>query len=143
MSKQILLAGLVLLLGVFSFGYYEGHKSVQIASSATITEVKDKEVDKHVETVTTKDREGNVKIVTTVDTVARSTDNRRSDTVTTVTTVKALPKTNVSLLGGYDFQQKELIYGLSITKEVYGPLTVGVFGLNNKTAGLSVGISLP
>lgn len=140
MNKTYLSIAVIVALGLFAFGYYRGVKSVNVVASAEVVEVKDKEVDKHVETVTTKDKEGNVKIVTIADTVSKSRNNKRFETTTTV---KALPKINVSLLGGYDFEHKEFIYGLSISKEIYGPLTVGVFGLNNKTAGLSVGLSLP
>ncbi len=33
------------------------------------------------------------------------------------------------------------IYGISVTKEVFGPFTAGAFGLTNGTLGLSVGIN--
>lgn len=140
MTKTGLISILAVLLGVFHFGYLKGKRSVNVAVSAEVVEVKDKEVDKHIETVTTKDRQGNVKIITITDSVARDHTNKQT---ATTTIIKQLPKINVSLLGGFDFQDKELVYGLSITKEVYGPLTVGVFGLSNKTAGISIGISLP
>lgn len=140
MTKTGLVSILAVLLGVFAFGYHKGKISVNVIASAEVVEVKDKEVDNHVETVTTKDKEGNVRIVTVSDTTSKIRESRRSDTTTVV---KQLPKINASLLGGFDFQNKELVYGLSITKDVYGPITVGVFGLSNKTAGISVGISLP
>lgn len=140
MNKGLYLLAALAIVAVFSFGYYKGQKSVNVVQGTKLAEVVDKETDKHEEIVTIKDKDGNIKTVDKIDTVAKTRRVKQQDT-TTVAISK--PKTNLSLLGGYNFEEKQFVYGLSLTKEVYGPLTVGVFGFNNKTAGLSVGISLP
>lgn len=51
----------------------------------------------------------------------------------------ARSKVNISALVGTDFSKP--VYGLHANKELLGPISVGVFGLTNKTVGLSVGLN--
>lgn len=50
---------------------------------------------------------------------------------------------NVSALVTNDFSDGEFkpVYGVSVSKEVLGPITIGAFGLTNGTIGLSVGVN--
>lgn len=50
---------------------------------------------------------------------------------------------NLSALAGNDFSHPQIlpIYGLSVSKSLLGPITVGAFGLTNGVVGLSVGIN--
>ena len=61
----------------------------------------------------------------------------------TKTITKPPPKLNVSALAGIDTATSLLkpIYGISISKEFMGPITVGAYGLTNGVVGLSVGVN--
>ncbi len=48
-------------------------------------------------------------------------------------------KVNLSALVGTDFTSPA--YGLHVSKEFLGPITLGAWGLTNKTVGLSVGLN--
>jgi hypothetical protein len=80
-----------------------------------------------------------------VDTTITKIDNSVIDT-TVKSQVVSAPNTknlNVSVLVADDFSRGLLIptYGVSVTKQVLGPMTVGAFGLTNGTVGVSVGIN--
>lgn len=54
-----------------------------------------------------------------------------------------LKKTVVSALAGIDMSQPDrpMVYGAAVSTEVIGPVSIGLFGLTNKTVGVSLGIS--
>lgn len=90
----------------------------------------------HRQVIRTKRPDGTVQTVSTTDT--------SSQTQTSSITVKTPgSKANISLLAGTDLSERPLapVFGVSITKEVLGPISVGIFGLNNGVAGVSVGLS--
>ncbi len=137
MTKQKLIFGILLLAITFALGRYSNNKP-DIKTSEVAIVAKDKEINKHVETVTTKDAAGNVKIVTTVDTIARSTE--KDKTISKTEEKSNVNTLNISGLAGYDFHQNKVIYGGSVTKQLIGPITIGAFGLSNCTFGLSIGL---
>jgi len=49
---------------------------------------------------------------------------------------------NVSVLMSQDYTSKEFkpTYGISVSKQVFGPLRLGAFGFTNHVAGLSLGL---
>lgn len=53
----------------------------------------------------------------------------------------SVSKVTISALGGVNIETGLPTYGASITKPILGPVTVGIFGLSNGTAGASVGIT--
>lgn len=78
------------------------------------------------------------------DTTSTTTDNSiKAVTDSTDKTVVAQPKLNVSALVANDFSRGLLVptYGVSVSKQVLGPFTVGGFGLTNGTIGLSIGVN--
>lgn len=48
---------------------------------------------------------------------------------------------SVGVLGALDLSRGIPVYGLQVSKEVLGPVTAGVWGLNNGTIGVSVGLN--
>lgn len=76
------------------------------------------------------------KTVETTDTV--STDSKTQ----TATKTAPVKKTNVSALASVDTARAFVpVYGVSITRELVGPITIGAFGFTNGVVGLSVGIN--
>lgn len=78
-----------------------------------------------------------------LDTVTTITDHSQRTEVSTQTTQVKSRTLNISGIVANDFSTRQLlpIYGASMTKEVLGPFTAGLFGLSNGTLGVSVGIS--
>lgn len=57
----------------------------------------------------------------------------------TVKTNIARPRVGLSALVGTDFNVP--VYGIAVNKEFIGPITLGAWGLTNKTVGLSIGLN--
>jgi len=79
-----------------------------------------------------------------VDTTVTTTDNStqvKTDTNTAIVTKS--PTLNISGLVANDFSRGILqpVYGASVSKQVMGPVTAGVFGLSNGIIGLSIGLN--
>lgn len=83
--------------------------------------------------------------VTTVDTTTDTTTDERehSREVTKVVESSQNKKNlNVSLLVSYDLTQPGIPdIGISVSKEIIGPVTVGAWGMRSGVVGLSVGIN--
>jgi hypothetical protein len=93
---------------------------------------------KNIETVTTKQPDGTVKIIK-----REVIDSTNSILKSQETVVKNANKTfNISALVSNNIHEPlKPIYGISINKETLGPVTIGAFGLTNGTVGLSLGIN--
>lgn len=124
--------------------------AVQPASSETkVSEVKsttevDKKTHTQTTTVTTKSPTGEVKTVTTTDTTASLDISKKKDTKEVDTAINYKTKiTNVSALVLADIHniRSAPSFGISVTREVAGPLTVGVLATTNGTLGLSIGVN--
>jgi hypothetical protein len=115
---------------------------------------KQEEVKNQVEKI--KEKKQTRKIVTILEkpdgtkkTVIREDTNTVADTDIQSSThskksveIRSKKPTQISILTGFATVERELVYGLAVTKPVLGPVTIGVWGLNNKTIGASVGIEL-
>lgn len=136
-TKYKVIISIVVVLVAFAFGRYSAPK---VPDSHTVTDTtKEVNKDTHKTTVVTKTPDG--KEVTTIveDTTTKSdSDTKKDQTVTA-------PKTsliNISALAGLDIGRGFIpTYGISASKELIGPVTVGAFGLTNGTIGLSIGIN--
>lgn len=130
----ILLCLLSALLSAVVTKYY--FPAIQVKTVETEKEVIRTDVQTVVHTVT----QPNGAIDTTTTTIDHSqkteTDNK--------TLVQLKSSTiNVSALVGNDFSKRLIqpIYGISVSKELLGPITVGLFGLTSGTIGVSVGLN--
>lgn len=126
--------GLAALTG--TIGYVAGAHS-QPASVQAETH-QEEQRDTHVETtkVVTKDPKTGT-VTTTVVKDATTKTETKSDVSIKETKKNVI---NISALGGYDIYSRRPIYGVSVSKEVLGPVTAGGFILNNGTIGVSVGL---
>ena len=142
----IISAGLVV---AFAFGRYSAEQISTKTASTQVTDTKQNQTisdKKKVTTTETKKPDGTSQTVTQVDedvetTIATKTDETSKSTVSSVPAARS--KTNISILGANDFSRGLLIptYGISVNREVLGPVTVGAFGLMNGTIGVSVGVN--
>lgn len=124
LSAYIIAALVIFLSGFFiAKRYYSTNKTETVTQNRTITKI-----------VKVIQHDGTVSEVTTIDS-ATKTDK--------VQTIARANKSNLSILAGSDFTQSQIkpLYGLSFSKEVIGPVTLGVFALTNSTVGVSIGYS--
>lgn len=121
--------------------------SSNVIKTKEVTTEEQKQADKDVHTVTktvvVKQPDGKEVTTTVTDTKSETEikDEKQSNTKEQVV-IKATAKINVSLLGSYSFQTPTKVpaVGLSISKEILGPVTAGVWGMNNGTLGVSIGL---
>lgn len=123
-----------------------------------VTEIKTVEVDKkdqhqdqkqddHKKTTIVEAPDGTKTTTVTDDsstdtkTDTKTVDSSSSDTYKSVTKESAV---TVMGLVGANASFSDLgtpVYGLSVTKPVLGPITIGVWGLSSKVGGLAVGLT--
>ncbi len=127
---------LIMIVISFAIGRYTtpGVKTEQTKQEVAVA-------DKHtqVTTTTTKLPDGTVKTIKVKDVVAKSATTKQEKSVAQESKKSLL---NVSAIVAYDFTQPGIpLYGISISKEVAGPITAGIFGLTNGILGVSIGIN--
>jgi len=95
----------------------------------------------HTETVITKAPDGTTTEHTVTDTTL-SKDTTKKVAEASKTEAKSGSKLNISLLVGQDFTTvKQPAYGISVSRELIGPVTLGLWGMNNGAVGLSLGVN--
>lgn len=143
-------AKIVITLAVLLAAFAAGRYSVQTPKTVATEDIKkEDQTDKNTHTVTTttkkvhKDGEEE-----TVITVVKDTNLSTKNTVTDDKRVEVTPAKkntiNVSALIGIDIgtiSKPVPIYGVSVNKELLGPVTGGLFGLTNGTLGVSIGLN--
>lgn len=106
---------------------------------------------KHRETTITEktntdgSKEKTTKIVedTTTDkkSDAKESDKTEKKETDTKEVTKESSKLNIAAMAGFDFGSPTPVYGAQVTRTLIGPFFMGVWGLSNKTAGMSLGLS--
>lgn len=148
----------ILLLAAFALGRFTVPEKVrvEIKTVEVIREVKQTETDlsktrhkKVTETITIKP--DGTKIVTRVITDDTQTDKKSDTSSETDTrrstdekreTVRGASPVTLSALAGVRFANPlSLTYGLSATKPLLGPVTLGAWGLSSGEVGLSLGLT--
>lgn len=131
MNKNILLAIVAVSAGLGWFGA-KYHYS-QATSTSTVVEKN------HTQTVivTVKKPNGEVRTTETIDS---HTNTHQTESIKIPVNTA---KTNVGLLVANDFTNSipKLIYGVSVSKELLGPITIGVFGYADRRIGVSIGLN--
>lgn len=140
--RNLAIAG-ILLIGIgYGTGRYLQPARVEIKKEVEIKEVEvtKKNVVTHEHIV--KDKDGNETIDRTTEdksTEARNTESKTKES-TVITNKKPDWRVNALAALSPDHDFANPAYGLQIERRILGPISVGAFGLTNKTVGLSVGI---
>lgn len=87
-------------------------------------------------TVTTKKTDGEVVTTTTTD-QTKTADKTDQKTVQ----VPVFSPYHLDALAGIDIRSHEPIYGISVSKQFIGPISLGAFGLTSGIVGVSAGVS--
>lgn len=128
MKYKIVIAISILLLA-FAVGRYTAPKSV----STSETQIVDNTI-KHTTIVKTPDGHE----TTTIDEHTTEHETQRQ----TETIIPKRSTVNISALIGTELTHGiQPLYGLSVSKEVLGNITAGVYGLNNGILGVSIGLN--
>jgi lipopolysaccharide export LptBFGC system permease protein LptF len=141
-NRTKVLIGILALLTSFAAGRYSVqqpavHAVTDITQNNDITTNKDE----HKKIIIVKDKD---KTTTTITDDTNTTTKDNSTIISHSDVTATPPKTNtlnLSVLAGLDIQRTQTVYGASVTKELIGPITMGVFGLTNGTVGVSIGLN--
>jgi hypothetical protein len=135
MSKYI--AAVIVVAIAYAAGRYTAPEKIK-------TEIKTVEVEKvvtkvqHKKVVIRENKDGSKETVIITDT--KSDEKGKSNTDIKNKEVTNKGSFNISVLAGSSVPINGVL-GVSATKNVLGPITVGAWGLTNGTAGLSVGLN--
>lgn len=148
-KREVVLAA-ISLLTAFAVGRWSAPERVKVETKVVEVEKKDSSSaqagDKDTETHIIEHPDGTKEtIITTHENWQKnhsSTDDTSvsSDASKEVTARKSL--VTISALGGAEASNNfPLVYGVSVTKSILGPVTVGIWGLSDKTFGASLGLT--
>jgi cytoskeletal protein RodZ len=142
--KTKIIASLVVVLVAFASGRYSVSNPTVKTHETTQTDSETK-IDKNTHKVTTITEDKTGKKVTTITEDTDTKADKTKDSVKTIDQTVTPQKTgtvNISALAGFGLDSGiQPVYGLSVSKELIGPITVGAFGLTNRTLGISVGLN--
>ena len=123
------------LVAVFAFGRYSVKpQDVKTKENTEIT----KEVKKRVEIVKVKNPDG-TETTSTVITEDTNTDIKKI--VESEVSTKPSKKINISLMAESRLNEYKPEYGLSVSKEILGPITAGLYAKTSGTVGITLGIN--
>lgn len=114
-----------------------------VTKEKEVTEIsRDKDTHRHTETVIVEEP-GGKKTTTIVTDENTETKTRKDTSRQTQVQVESKKSTiNISALAGVNIREPSIpVYGISVSKELIGPVTVGAFGFSNGLVGMSVGIN--
>lgn len=143
--KNKIIISVVVLLTTFALGRYSASKPDTTFNQTTQTDTNkhvDKDTSTHSVATTTKAPDGTIKTVVITDIVSKKDTTIQKDikTDTTATSTSKSDKVTIALLGGLNTITRLPVYGGSVSKELLGPITIGIWGLNNGTIGMSAGL---
>ena len=133
LMQKIGLSVIVLLI-VFAAGFLSAKRTVkpQIVTVEKQVVVQHDNIITH--TVTVKAPNGQI----TTDTT--TTDKSVTDTHTQETTKTADKQWLVAGFAGYDFKNKNEVYGGEVQKKLVGPVAIGAWAMTNGSIGISIGV---
>lgn len=110
---------------------YLEHKHPEV-----VTKTETKVVDR-VLTITKIVKQPNGETDTTI-----TTDETKNTSIASSTKTPLKKVTNISALMGMNFEATvpRQVYGISISREILGPMTLGIYALTNRTIGVTIGI---
>lgn len=128
-KKTALLITLSVALLAYAFGRYAQPEKVVVKE----VEVVKRDVRTVVKTV--KQPDGTV--IRERVTEDKTQTAKSNETVT----VNQGSKVKLNALVGWSFDERKEVYGVMIQKDMFGPVSIGAFGLSDKTVGITIGIS--
>lgn len=145
---QIIIAVIALIVAFASGRWLAPTKIKTVVQTVTVeTKTTNQDANSHEKKIVTEtDKpDGTKTIITTVtqdsDTKTIATDNTSSSTTSSKEIDRSSSRTNIYALGGLHFGDNQPVYGAMVSRDVVGPISIGVFGFSNLTFGAAVGVS--
>lgn len=142
--KTKVLIGIIACASVFAAGRFSAPEKIKTVTieieKKTTTADTTKEVHRKITTIERPD--GTRETIVTEDTTSENKSSTTDDK--SLTSSKEITKgsnTTILALVGVDFSTPGIMYGASISRPVLGPISIGVWALTNKTAGLGIGLA--
>lgn len=143
-TKYKVILIVVSLVTAFAVGRYSAQKPSSKLQESVVTDTNQSKDQDTIKKTTIEKHPDGVETTTIVEETKTNTIRNTDQSLSLDKTVTA-PKINtlnISVLGGVDFSEApKTVYGLSVTKDIIGPVSIGVFGLTNSTVGASIGLS--
>jgi len=140
MNKNKLIIGIILLGLAYSVGRYFQPARVEVKTETVIKEVE--VIKRDVEIIKKKktNKDGSIEEEEiTRDKSTETTSKDQTDKSHSITENQK-PQWRVYGQAGYDTNSKEYLYALGAEKRYLGPISVGAWGNNKQTVGLSVSV---
>jgi len=142
--KTKVIISILVLAAVFAAGRYSV-SSIDTKSKEVVKTDTQKDTTQDTKKTTTIEKTPDGKEITTIqeETVINAhTSTDKTDQSSTSVIANARKTLNISGLASLDLSTRSVmpVYGASISKEILGPVTVGVFGLTNGVIGVSIGL---
>lgn len=132
-------------VGLAALSYAAGHYTArltqpEIVSDKEVTELVDSFLEKRKETRVEKSPDG--REVTTIVENTTKASSQKKESETHVEVKPSIKEFNISALAGLEGKNSlSPVWGLSVTKQIIGPISAGLFGLSNGIVGVSVGLN--
>lgn len=140
MNNKYLVSGALLLAfaaGRFLTPVKIETKTVEVEKKQTET---DRDKHKDTTTVVTEKPDGTKVTETRTAEDTKTHRDSRTDATTTSDTTKIYGASRLSVAALGCISSEKLSYGLSLSKNILGPITAGVWGLTSGTFGVSLGV---
>lgn len=145
LKYELIIAGGIIIISFTSGRYSVAPPNVKTQDVKTTTTQEQTQQEKHIVTVVTKDCKTGKEITTITedDSIRQREAQQTIDKLLQTVTQQQRSTMSVSGLAGLDFHTMQPAYGISLEKDLVGPLFLGVQGLGSSTSGLTfVGASV-
>lgn len=152
MDKTKIIIALVLLAGAYATGRYMSPEKIKVEKEVVtqvVEKIKTKTVSDLEKTITeTINVDGSRSIITVLRRKTSKENEKDTESKTEVKEITDIQnRTNsvtINALGGLNVLDPKagLIVGGQISKPLLGPVVLGIWGMSNKTAGVSLGLQL-
>lgn len=147
-KTQIIILSVTAIICIAIGRYTAGSAEVKTTESISQDKTKHEDKDVHTHEVITskKTKDGVITTTKVIDTDSNTIKQTQTETQTKIQQDVIPPKTgttNVSALLSNNFNNGlwSPAYGVSVTHEILGPLTVGAFALTSGVVGVSIGVT--
>jgi len=139
-KRNIVIFSILLIAGSFFIGRHTA--PTKIETKVVTVEVEKKHEDTKINEVKVEViKPDGTRTITTNTKTETKTDIEKNSRVDSNTVVENKRSgTNINVLAGVDILNPKLVYGGHITRDIFGPVSIGIFGLTNGIAGASVGL---
>ena len=141
MNKNNIITYLVILVLGVAVGYYLTPTKIETKVVTVEVEKKQEDTKKNEVKVEVIKPDGTRTITTRTNTETKTNTEKNSRVDTNTIVENKRSGTHINLLTGVDIFNPKLVYGGHITRDVFGPISIGVFGFTNGLMGASVGMT--